>query len=115
MAVSLLSIFSFKTLLSFISLTNKCLQFLGPNNLSLVAPFLLFKLISDSFTGLTVRGRGKGDDEMGNVTGPRGRYCRGLHDSDGRRRRQRRRRRRRLRRTLASPYVCVTRCARGVA
>lgn len=53
-----------------------------------------------------------------NVTSPRGRYCRGLRDGRRRRRRscrRRRRRRRRLRRTLASPYVCVTRCARGVA
>lgn len=50
-----------------------------------------------------------------NVTSPRGRYCRGLRDGRRRRRSCRRRRRRRLRRTLASPYVCVTRCARGVA
>lgn len=115
MVVFLLSIFSLKSPRSSVDRSHW---------LTLVVPmiyhsFFFYRPDWSPLTGLTVRGRGKGDDdEARNVTGTRGRYCRSLHGDDGRRRRcsrRRRRRRRRLRRTLASPYVCVTRCARGVA
>jgi len=85
MAVFLLLIFSLRNLLSPVNRSHwQTFAALGPNDLPLVAPFLSFKLALVSFTGLTVRGRGKGeDDETGNVTGPRGRYYRGLCGGDG--------------------------------
>lgn len=46
-----------------IGLTDNLLRSLGPNDLSLVASFLASNLVPVFFTGSTVRGRGKEDDD----------------------------------------------------